>query len=279
MKRGQMPQGYTVVEVMIFLTVSGVMFLIAAVVINGRQSTAQFRQSMFDIQTQVKGVINDVSNGYYPSLDNINCIGSASSQPVLTSSTQTQGSNKGCIFLGKVMQFSVVNSDNMDLNVISLAGNQFANNDENTLSATLAQAKPIALELNTTDSRRLAWGTQVSHIYDRSSPAGSGCNTGAGLSTQPGAVGFIGDFGNLGTTSGDSGAQSVSVVCLPGSVRDASLAATDTYIANITDSSILSSPTIVVCFQGTRGQVASLTIGGNGGQALTTSIIFGDPTC
>ena len=286
MKGGSQPHGYTIVEVMLFLTISGIMFIVAFGFVGSKQQKSQFRQGMFAIDSQIKTVINDVANGYYASTDNISCTGggtgiapSISSGP---SGSKTQGTNKGCVFLGKVIQFSVQGTNNNGYNLFTVAGNQYVSNaSDKVLATNFAQAKPIALpqSAGATDIKTLEWGIVVSHISDKSNPAGSGCFNGAGLSTQPAAFGFFGGFGNYGGAPSESGAQSVVVACVPASQPNDSLNQTETHISNIADSDVLASPQIVICFQGAQDQKGSLTIGGNNGQALTTSIKFGDPLC
>ncbi|MFI5270696.1 MAG: Tfp pilus assembly protein FimT/FimU [Candidatus Saccharimonadales bacterium] len=116
MKGEKTPAGYTILEIMIVLAVSGVMFLIAANFINGKQEKTQFPGAVNSLATIVQKTIKDVVNGKYADI-NLKCTISAGSPPTVSvtqSSTYTttnnpandlQGSNNGCIFLGKVMQF------------------------------------------------------------------------------------------------------------------------------------------------------------------------------
>ena len=54
---GNKPHGYTIVEVLIFLAISSLMFLLAATFISGKQSAVEFKQGMNDINTQIKSVV------------------------------------------------------------------------------------------------------------------------------------------------------------------------------------------------------------------------------
>src|ERR1044071_4210461 len=84
MRGGEQKQGYTIVEVMVFLAISGFMFLIAAGFVAGRQSTAEFKQGMNSINDQMRQVINDVGNGFYPSNSDFTCNAVLPGQPPFT---------------------------------------------------------------------------------------------------------------------------------------------------------------------------------------------------
>jgi len=70
---GNKPHGYTIVEVLIFLAISSLMFLLAAGFISGKQSAVEFKQGMNDINTQIGSVVNDVANGQYPPSATFTC--------------------------------------------------------------------------------------------------------------------------------------------------------------------------------------------------------------
>ncbi len=274
MRAGTDSRGYTILEVMIFLAISGFMFVLAAGFVSGKQSRSEFRQGMNDINTQVQQVINDVSNGFYPSNNTFTCkdIGAGSAPQLSAGSSGTQGSNQGCIFLGKVIQFGVSGSNGLDYNTFTVAGRQYKiSSSDGTLVTLLAEAKPTAVcgvtpatcpdaSFDLTDRKTLQWGTRVTKIFSASIPAIS-------------AVGFFGSLGSYNNTSGElqSGSQNVAVVPLDGALNqtEAQLAQK---IATITDASIDNNPNITICLEGGGSQFGTLNIGGGNGQRLTTSI-------
>jgi len=134
--------GYTLIEVMIFLAVSGVMFIIAASFINGKQAQVQFRNSVLLLQSNVRTAINDVENGTYISLNNFNCTSGALSgnPPTISMGSNGQGSNSGCIFLGKTLNFDAINGN---YTAIGIAGNQ-TDSSGNTVT-TVANARPAQI--------------------------------------------------------------------------------------------------------------------------------------
>ena len=73
MKCGRKPLGFTLVETMIFLAVSGALLLTAMAFITSTQSGAQFNQGANDALQQINGVIGNVTDGYYPNTKNFSC--------------------------------------------------------------------------------------------------------------------------------------------------------------------------------------------------------------
>lgn len=117
---------------MIFLAVSGLMFVIAAAFIQGKVSSTQFHQSINDINTKINQVIGDVSNGFYPSNNDFSCSSSSGNANLSITSVNhnQQGTNGpqsnsgGCTFIGKTIQMAPA-SDNTTYNVYTLAASQF----------------------------------------------------------------------------------------------------------------------------------------------------------
>ncbi len=102
--------GYTIVEVMIVLAVSGMMFVIAANFINGKQQRTSFFQGSNDMANIIQKVIDDVTNGNFSDVA-LDCDSAgAGSVDVRDSSditADTQGTNPDCVFLGKLVHFYI----------------------------------------------------------------------------------------------------------------------------------------------------------------------------
>lgn len=116
--------GYTIVEVMIVLAVSGMMFIIAANFINGKQQRTSFFQGTNEMGAILQKVIDDVSNGHYSDVP-LTCSSSGAGTPVNVSLTtgDTQGRNSACVFLGKVVHFYLKGAATQpqDYEIISVA--------------------------------------------------------------------------------------------------------------------------------------------------------------
>jgi prepilin-type N-terminal cleavage/methylation domain-containing protein len=127
MKGVKQHRGYTIVEVMIVLAVSGVMFVIAASFVSGKQAKTAFTQGVNTMAANLQSSIEDVIDGHYSDVP-VGCTVSASSPRYLTftAAGSGQGTNQGCVFLGQLFHFNVTQPGAPDpLNiyeVFSLAG-------------------------------------------------------------------------------------------------------------------------------------------------------------
>lgn len=121
MKGAITPVGYTIVEVMIVLSISGIMFLIAANFISGKQEATAFPQGVNQLAAKIQNTIEQVSDGQYSDVDlTCNFTYASPPQPPTDSAITNLGLNKTtdsstddlqgtispCIFLGKVLQFN-----------------------------------------------------------------------------------------------------------------------------------------------------------------------------
>ena len=139
MNRGDVRRGgYTIVETLIFLAVSALLFVSAMVLISGRQAKAQFTNSVRDLVSEVTDTANDVANGYYQTGANFACNAGASGPTFPTGEVRGQGTNIGCIFLGRTMKFN--GNDPSQLTVYTLAGNRLTASSADV--STVNEAKP-----------------------------------------------------------------------------------------------------------------------------------------
>ncbi len=80
--------GFTIIEALIVLAVTGVLFVSIIGVVSGKQSKAQFMQGINSIRGEIEQVINEVQSGYYPEVDD------------------QQGTKQEDMSIGKVIQFN-----------------------------------------------------------------------------------------------------------------------------------------------------------------------------
>ncbi len=103
-KQHRQPLGYTIVEIMIVLAVSGFMFVIAANFINGKQEKAAFAQGSNDTASKLQNVVEDITDGHYSDVP-LQCTSSGGTLSASTSGIGSQGENSDCVFLGKIVRF------------------------------------------------------------------------------------------------------------------------------------------------------------------------------
>ncbi len=121
MKGGKSPLGYTIIEVMIVLAVSGMMLVVAGSFINGKQSKTSFTSGVNELASRIQDTINQVTDGQYSDIP-LDCqlIGGGGIS-VSLNNTGAQGTNSNCFFLGKIMHFQY-DGQNNQYEVISMAG-------------------------------------------------------------------------------------------------------------------------------------------------------------
>lgn len=148
---GERSAGFTIVETLIVLAVSALLAVSAMLLIGGRQSKTQFMVASNDLKQQIEQIINETRSGYYPGNGDFTCNGVLGGHPTILSGSKSQGSNNGCIFLGKAMEFGVPdNAGDSDPDqtfaTYPLVGNQQAAPGGVTQEvSSYSQALPVAL--------------------------------------------------------------------------------------------------------------------------------------
>lgn len=136
--------GYTITEVMIVLAVSGMMFLIAANFINGKQQRTAFTEGINDMASRLQDTIEQVRSGKYSDAD-LSCTFNPNSGVLnFGGSPAGQGTNPGCVFLGKLVYFSYDPSNpNSSYEIFTVAGGRLDTNGNPFTSPIAAHATVI----------------------------------------------------------------------------------------------------------------------------------------
>src|SRR3989344_9197220 len=135
------PKGYTIVETMIFLAVSGALFLSAMLLINGQQRKTEFTTSVRDFDSKLQSVMGNVASGYYNNAGTISC--TATSTGPLISPGTSQGQSEGCTYIGQYIELPVPER----FTFTSYAGLRLKDGTtEEVQNLSDAQAKPISSE-------------------------------------------------------------------------------------------------------------------------------------
>ena len=193
-----LPGGYTVVEVMLFLVISGIIFAGAAFVFNGQQSKTAFEQGMRDLASQMQKYVDDVSTSLFLGGDKYSCaVSSSTGRAVLSAGGSSLGSNQDCIFLGRAVQ--VVPTQQM-IYIYSVLGNKSTSDGEAVTTFANAMPEPaFSNGADLTDTYFTAWGKVASSkITDTS-----------GAVSDSDLVGFYNSLQDGFQNSGVTGAQAV----------------------------------------------------------------------
>jgi type II secretory pathway pseudopilin PulG len=136
-------EGFTIVEILIVLAVSAMLVLSAIILISGRANKTQFTTASNNLKQQLEQIINETATGYFPNGNNFTCTAGVAAMPVLSNGSQQQGTNGGCIFLGKAIQFGATDNVGKVL-IYAIAGNRLQNGTQSEVTS-LAQAYPEAV--------------------------------------------------------------------------------------------------------------------------------------
>jgi type II secretory pathway pseudopilin PulG len=249
MKRQANSAGFTIVETMVVLAVTGVLFATIALTLSSRQQSNEFTQAIQDVRSQIQQTIANVQSGYYTSKGSYNCTDTGSSLSITGGSNQL-GTNEACVFLGDVIQF---NSDNMV--IYPIAGRRTAD-DLSSSSAT-----PIVGADGTDESSTYALKYGVTPVKMIYSDGGNAVSSGA-----------FGVLSPAGENSSGTGAANLAIAVygLGGGTGISKLNDTpeSANVANIIKSLLGSNPVmnpsggVQICFQsGTTKEYGLMTIG------------------
>lgn len=144
MKRLWGEGGYTIVEVMIVIAVSGALLASVMTVIGGKQRSTEFQYGVREFQSLIQDIMNDVETGYFPN-------------------NGSPGSSSNAIFLGKAIHFHEVTGTGRvsALKEMSISGTISSSNKDAT---QLSDAVPIGVVPSSTSRRPLSGAVELTNI-------------------------------------------------------------------------------------------------------------------
>jgi hypothetical protein len=180
------PQGgYTVLEVMLFLAISSIIFALTVTAFKGQYSSNEFNASMNDVASKVKQYIDEVENGSSGSTanfetSNVKCSVvpsalAANGRPKLTPGSGSDlGTNSDCVFLGKAIHFNKTAPYNSFIYVYPILGRRLYNSGGETVPVdTLAASNPepavgtaVSGQVDLTEVYRIPHGARVIYAKD-----------------------------------------------------------------------------------------------------------------
>src|SRR3989344_5527099 len=265
-------EAFTIIEVMMVLAVTGILLVSAIYIISGQQQRTQFNQAIRDVESQIRDTINDVAHGYYYNPGNFTCTSSGSG-PVVVAGTNTQGANKDCVFIGRVIQFGVAGSNGEGFNTYNLIGQRQINSASGTRDVTsLDETQPTALAPSsssganfpdTTEQNKLSYGLKVSTMN----------YTSAGAPTNIGRVGFVSSLAKFEGSNILSGTQTVRLMPITGTTLNMGASTAVDAINSLSSSSPVNPDGgVSICFQSGGTDQKGVIIIGSNGRELTTNL-------
>jgi prepilin-type N-terminal cleavage/methylation domain-containing protein len=282
--KSSVQRGFTIVETLIVLAVTGILFLSVITLIDGKQSKTEFSQAINDVKNQLDQTINQASVGFYPNAANFNCTANTATGKIILTPVSSgsatpatpQGSNTGCIFVGKVVHF-YSSTDPTPYYVYTLAGAQF--DTSGNIVTDIMQADATVVPKNT-ETNLLQFGLSVSSLKADT--------------TDIGSFALISSFGLYSGNNVKSGSAQINLLPIKQNSKltnaidveqqaienylDPSLGGGLTTLAEKTELNPAKGVTICLNSGGTA-QSGKITIGGNGRALGTTLQIYQQRDC
>lgn len=267
--------GFTILELIIVLTITVALLGSALLLFQQRIPRTQFETAVNELTVQLSDAASQVSSGYYPNTDNLQCTGAS-----LTVGTEEQGTNENCLFIGQAFRFG-----SPDVTACPVGGGVDGCNDSIVYTVYGRRTNLGAIVTNLKDSYPRV---PVDDVAQRPYTNGYGMyftrilSGGAGGDIV-GGIAYLQTFGSTVNNDGSpSGASQLQIVPLKntnlGQPKGDFLS---TVNANVNNQGFLSDPNpdggIKICLRSSQtDQYATVLLAGNG---VTTSIerkIFGD---
>jgi type II secretory pathway pseudopilin PulG len=239
--------GFTIVETMIVLAVTGTMLLMAMIFVTGRQNRTEFQTSINQLQQQIQEIVNQTASGHYNNNSNFTCNG-VGTLVVLGSGGNAQGTNASCIFLGNALQFGTGANDlASNLGIIPIVGRQYSTGAQSIQTVSEAKPRavyPVGAESTPTDAVNIEimkYGLTVA-ASTPGCPTGGMCytSTASGSNVAAGTVAFIsGDqSGKIAAPDGTNlkpGSQQLTLYGVKGTTPNQDTAAVAQALGNFSD--------------------------------------------
>lgn len=233
--------GYTIVEVLIVLTVSSALFSMVAFSFSGKQAKNESTQSARDLESLIQSTVNNVFNANYPS--GLRCVLGVGGAPSLTVDASVKpGSTRGCIFIGKIISFG-----NSSAQVASVIGRQYQNGTTADIE-NIAQSMARVVTVAGVDTYDYPYSMTVSKV-----------ETAGATPVQLGNLAFIYELGGASSSNNPlSGSRTVNVYRAGGTV------ASPLAFGSVTQANFaLASEGVRICLVAGNGEVNELLVGGN----------------
>ncbi len=254
--------GYTITEVLIVLAVSTMLFATISLYFRGRQGRAMFTQGVKNFEARLQTVMSEVTSGFYESGYTCQVTGNSL---LVTPAANEPGSNKPCIFLGKVL---VGRSGTVDILTVLGRRTKTVGADEVDVTS-LAEANPDAIADSTsvdlTETYIQSYGLTIRRIYALTATGANGLTYGS--------FGFFHELGGgVGEASPLDGSRTVRLYGInTGSPVTEPLV---TAANRVTGTALVPLPYgIRICLLGGNRQRAEITIGSNASQLSISSIL------
>jgi len=123
-------RGFTVVEAMLALAISGLLLVSVATLINGQRGETEFTQAMRDVDSKIQTIVSSINGGTFTVSNNYQCSISGAGRPTLTAISagdpvHEEGTSSECLIMGKALQIVPAQSQLYIYTVLGLRAGTF----------------------------------------------------------------------------------------------------------------------------------------------------------
>lgn len=266
--RPKVSGGYTIVEIMIVLAISGVIFISGLALFNGQGAQVNFDQAVNDLASELSTQARSVSASQFYGVGGYICTASGNPPRATLSAALDGGSgatNSDCLSIGKVFESIAAANDVFIYNVL---GNRLTYSGGTPLgpASSLAEANPTIATANGVDlstDYKLGGGLKIisSKVADS-----------AGILSPSSLVGYYIDFNGESGTSQSGGILTAKAYNLGSSSHDVSAAKTCVEGSGCSAPSDISSWQI--CLESSDAKRRALLVVSNSAAGVTTNLKF-----
>ncbi len=194
--------GYTIIEIMIVLAITGVIFVSAIALFNGQGAETSFNQAVSDLSSELSTQAKSVSASQFYGAQGYGCMitftGNPPSPRATLNGSGSGGTNQDCLSIGKA--FEAISSTN-DIFIYNVLGNRLTYSSGTPVgpASSLAEANPTIAVVSGADlstDYKLGGGLKI---------ISSSVTDSAGQLSPSSLIGYYVDF-NGGSSASQSGA-------------------------------------------------------------------------
>lgn len=241
--------GYTIIEVMIVLAVSGGLLVSAIVMLGGKQAQTQSSESVHLLDSSLEAMSREVASGFYSS--GISCTAPNIAGPVSLGVGGTPGGNTGCIFIGRVLNMGPTAGT-----YVNIVGRQFKVNTTDDIS-NLSEAGANTV-IQDASPYSYPYSLTITKIVNKNNTA-----------DEYNALAFLIELAGGGSSSNPvTGSRGIELYGIQGAVAGHTGGA----VVNVGGLVKLQDGAII-CIKTADGKLAEITIGASGNQYSTNVLI------
>jgi type II secretory pathway pseudopilin PulG len=143
--------GFTIIEVLMFLAVSGLLLMGMLATLNGSINNSRFNDAVNSTTSFLQSQYGEVTTGRNSRLTTLGCVNG-----VVNATPSTAGMTN-CVIMGRLLAFSVGNSSITSSYIVGKDNTAVSSGD----TAAVVAATPVIAAGNTDETYSIPWSTQI----------------------------------------------------------------------------------------------------------------------